>query len=77
MTQCLVPHCRNRSRLPWAEYLCGPHFKTVPKPLNRKRNRVIRALTKRGEMTKRSYLTTRAARLDGKLWERIKASVQV
>ena len=48
MTACCVPHCRNKSKLNWGRYICGPHWRQVPKRLKRRLSRVRRLLIRKG-----------------------------
>lgn len=76
---CDVPGCGNSSRK-WAElgcasYICGPHWRMVPKRLKRRRRLICRLAIRRSEMRDHGdHLTAvslRAARLEGRAWAAI------
>ena len=56
---CVVPFCRNGSRK-WLghRYICGPHYRAIPKRLRLKRMALMRRLLKSGDLIKR----------DGAVW---------
>lgn len=76
---CDVPGCRNSSRK-WAtlgcvSYICGPHWRMVPKRLKRRRRLICRLAIRRGEMRDNgdhlSAVTQRADRIDRRAWAAI------
>lgn len=71
---CVVPFCRNSSAK-WSggEYICGPHWRLLPKDLKRERARLCRILLKSGELVEREgqwfALTDRAVEIGRSTWK--------
>lgn len=76
---CCVPGCRRTLKRRWVhqEWVCQIHYAAVPSALKLKRRAVVHRLKRRGELVvlasgQRLITTTRAYRLDQKLWHRVK-----
>lgn len=51
MTACSVAGCRNASKRDWSAYICGPHWRMIPKREKRRLRAVARAIYRRGWAT--------------------------
>jgi hypothetical protein len=73
---CIVPHCKNSSaKYAGCDYICGPHWRLVPKRLKQRDRLIIKRLIAQGEAVKRDGflypLTARAYRLSRMSWRRM------
>lgn len=77
---CIIPGCRHTCRKLWAghEWLCGDHWRLVPRALRHRRQCVRAALRRRSEVLRDMVSgqmvakTARAHRLEVVIWARMK-----
>jgi hypothetical protein len=68
-SRCIVPFCKNSSAK-WSgnDYICGPHWKLVPRKLKRIRSRLMNRFLKSGDLVVRDgkwYAMSRRANVIG------------
>lgn len=77
---CIIPGCRHTCRKLWPghEWLCGEHWRLVPRAVRHRRQVIRAALRRRGEIerdaTTGKYVarSVRACVLEDQVWRRMK-----